>query len=172
MGNLKKRTIACPGTCMDNDACKQTKLVYCYNIRKIQTTAISKKVAHFWKRNPPPVVSMAITCTEYSHSNKIQKQYDCQDMEELQYKKTARILGKAITGKNPNQAMWKVRSGETQHSLQHHYQDEGKTQTTAPQSAMQTYLHRHTTFCLFYDIITMCNGILSTYTQWIISFGC
>jgi len=54
MGNLKKRTIACPGACMDNDACKQTKLVYCYNMRKIQTTAMSKKVAHFWERTPSP----------------------------------------------------------------------------------------------------------------------
>ena len=53
MGNLKKRTIACPGTCMNNDACKQTKLVYCYNMRKIQTTAINKKLAHFWESPPP-----------------------------------------------------------------------------------------------------------------------
>jgi hypothetical protein len=51
MGNLKKRTTASPGICMDNDACKQTKLVYCYNMRKIKTT---KKVDNFWDRTPPP----------------------------------------------------------------------------------------------------------------------
>jgi hypothetical protein len=104
MGNLKKRIIACPGARIDNDACKQTKLVYWYNMRKIQTTAISKKVAHFWERTPPlpQMVSVAITCMENSHSKKIQKQHNCLDMEELQYRTTARILGEAITGKNPN----------------------------------------------------------------------
>lgn len=40
MGNFK---IAGPVTCIEHGACKQTKLVCCYNIRKIQTTAINKK---------------------------------------------------------------------------------------------------------------------------------
>jgi hypothetical protein len=51
MGNLK---IAGPVTCMEHGACKQTKLVYCYNIRKIQTTAINKKWLLSGRELPPP----------------------------------------------------------------------------------------------------------------------
>lgn len=115
MGNLKKRTIACPGTCMDNDACKQTKLVYCYNMRKIQTT---KKVAHFWERTPPPQwfpwplhAWKTITQSRFKSSTiaRIQRNYNTEQLlgylgkpslGKIQTRSVARLCGASIQGKH------------------------------------------------------------------------
>jgi hypothetical protein len=97
MGNLKKRTIAGPVTCMESDAC--------YTTRKIQTTAVSKKWLISEMGLPLPHSKlqwfpMAITYMENTQ-RRLKSSTNARIWRNYNKEQLLRILGKAITGKNP-----------------------------------------------------------------------